>query len=573
MNHKFLSLFSPLFVLLFSIALSAAAVGCGVSPRRGHLYGGGTVNGGGGGATTSQTGQASADPRTALNEVDQLMQQSGYRPVGSAVRNPNMPPNGMIAYAIEAQSSQCYVAIAIGQQTSNLNMVVLDPAGQTIGANVDPGARPFVTVCGAQGRLTARLQMLSGGGEYYYVAYQGAAGSQPDLAGLLGGRVQATGQQAQLDPTTNQRLQALDAQLRGEGFTPLMQTPYGEQLGEREERFFNLNLEAGRCYVFATLGGPGTTDTDVFVQDASGTQLARDNSTNIDAVARYCPTASGSYRMRALLFGGQGPLFATGYVQGGAGSSNAIGTAQQGGGVEERYRLLDADIRARGYETYGDVSRGELQQGGSQQYTLQLEGGKCYAILAVGDNGVRDLDLILNNSGGQEIDRDVETDGNPIVRVCAEQTGQYTIQISMYSGQGSFVYAPYRWPRGTRGPFGLAGLIYVRLAEVTALLGVEGFEPDVDSAPGQGRINQGQTRNHNISLQQGQCYAVLAVGGDGITNLDVSIQNGGRAVATDQTRTAFPRVTHCAESAGQYQVNVGSSGGSGQYFYQVFRRN
>lgn len=552
------------------ILLLAAALGCGVSPRRGHLYGGAGAGGGGGGQT--QTGSAAADPRTALNQVDQLMQSSGYQPVGSAVRNPNMPANGMIAYAIEAQPNLCYVVLALGQQQANLNMVILDPAGQTIAANVDPGARPHVTVCGSQGRLTARLQMLSGGGEYYYVVYAGQPGSQPNVASLLGGRVESAGQAAAIDASTNQRFQQVDQQLRAEGFSPLMDNIYGEQLGPQEDRFFNLSLEAGRCYAFATFGGPGTQDTDVFVQDATGTQLARDNSTNIDALARYCPTQSGQYRLRALLFSGQGPLFAMGYVQGG-GTQASMGSAQAGGGVDERYRLLDADIRARGYETYGETARGQLDQGGEQQYPISLEGGKCYAILAVGDNGVRDLDLILTNSAGQEVDRDVETDGNPIVRVCADQSGQYNIRVRMFSGQGAFVYAPYRWPRGTRGPFGLAGLIYVRLAEVTALLGVEGFEPDVDAAPGQGRVSQGQTRNHSLNLQAGQCYAVLAVGGDGVNDLDLSLQSGGRAVATDQTRTAFPRVTHCAEQSGQYQISVGSSGGNGDYFYQVFRRN
>ena len=151
-----------------------------------------------------------------------------------------------------------------------------------------------------------------------------------------------------------------------------------------------------------------------------------------------------------------------------------------------------------------------------RDFPIQLEGGKCYAILGVGDNGVRDLDLVLVDDRGREIDRDVEQDARPVVRVCAERSGTYSMKVRMFSGSGNFVYAPYRWPRGTRGPFNLAGLIYVRLAEVTSLLEVEGYEPDFESAPGQGELaREGQSRTHRVQLQAGQCYSILAVGGDG----------------------------------------------------------
>ena len=63
------------------------------------------------------------------------------------------------------------------------------------------------------------------------------------------------------------------------------------------------------------------------------------------------------------------------------------------------------------------------------------------------------------------------------LRVCPESTGRYMMHVRMVSGTGSYVSASYRWPRGTRlGD--LVGVLYVRLSEVTALLNVEGFQPD-----------------------------------------------------------------------------------------------
>jgi hypothetical protein len=572
---------------LFALALlSVLALGTGCRRARPIQSGGQQLNNtSGGGAQGGGGTGVSQDPREALEQVEAFLTQQGYQRTGPAVRNTNLPANGVIAYAIEAQQGVCYTIVAIAQSTSDLNLIVLDPQGQTVAYNVDPDPRPWATICPATpGRVIARLQMASGGGEYYYAVYQGSAQTRPDLAQLYSGGQQDGGrQQAQLDEATAGRLTQLDETLRAEGFSRISD-PYGEQYAQQEDRMFALNLTQGTCYAFATLGGQGARDTDVFLVDGQGNELEKDVTTNVDAVVRFCPSQSGNYQLRARMYSGQGALFTVGYVQQpqDATASNTpppettnviANTSTAGAGLEENFRLLDSDIRARGYQPYGDQSRGQLGEGQTRDFSMQLEGGKCYAILGVGDNGVRDLDLILKDSNGQTLDQDVETDARPIVRVCPDDTGQYTMTVRMYAGSGNFVYAPYRWPRGTRGPFGLSGLIYVRLGEVTSLLAVEGYEPDPSTTPGQGNLRrEGATARHNIRLQGGQCYAILAVGGQGINNVNLSLNDGGNEISTDNTRTAFPTVRHCPSSNGRFRLEVGAGGGSGRYFYQVFRR-
>jgi hypothetical protein len=525
----------------------------------------------------------SADPRQALEQVEAFLTSQGYARTGPAVRNTNLPANGVIAYAIEAQQGACYTVVAIAQSTSDLNLVILDPQGQTIAYNVDPDPRPWATVCpAAAGRILARLQMATGGGEYYYAVYQGSPSTRPDLAALYsGGQQNANRQAAQLDQQTAGRISELDQRLSQEGFSRISD-PYGEQYAQSEDRMFALNLTQGSCYAFATVGGPGARDTDVFLVDGQGNEIEKDVTTTLDAVVRFCPGATGAYQLRARMYSGQGPLFTIGYVQQAQGQvatnplpvENVMATqSTAGAGLEENFRLIDADIRARGYMPYGDQPRGELAEGQTRDFSLQLEGGKCYAILGVGDNAVRDLDLILKDGTGRTLDQDLETDARPVVRVCPEQTGQYTMTIRMFAGAGNFVYAPYRWPRGTRGPFGLEGLIYVRLGEVTSLLAVEGYEPDPSAAPGQGNLRrEGASASHNIQLEGGQCYAILTVGGEGISNVDLSLKDGSNEVATDASRSAFPTVRYCPTQTGRFRLEVGSASGSGRYFYQVFRR-
>lgn len=529
-----------------------------------------------------QPGGVSDDPRTALNQIDAHMTSQGFRRIGPAVRNANMPTGGIIAYAIDAQPGSCYTSVAIAGASADLNMVVLDPAGRTVSYNVNPDAHPWVTMCPQQaGRHVARLQMVSGAGEYYYALYQGPGNNQLDLASLFGDAqaAPAQAQTASLDAESAARLAALDQQLAPDRYRRAGE-PHGIQLTRGEDRNFPLNLQQGYCYAFATIGGPGTQDTDVFVVDGSGNQLEQDVSAQRDALVRYCPPQSGSYTLRARLYSGEGPLFVAGWVQQQTAAAvqpttNVISqNSTAGAGLEENFRLIHSEMQARGYEAFGQPSRGSLEQGATRDFAVSFEGGKCYAILAVGDNGVRDLDILLLDAGGDQIDQDVDTDARPIVRVCPQQTGQYRMQVRMFSGAGNFVYAAYQWPRGTRGPFGLEGLIYVRLAEVTALLQVEGYEPDVEAEPGQGSLRrQGTSRSHNVTLAANTCYGILAVGGIGVNDLNATLSQGNTEIANDGTRNAFPTLRFCTQQAGRYSLNVEAQAGQGDYFFQVFRRS
>jgi hypothetical protein len=524
----------------------------------------------------------SGSPLEVLNQLDGYLRQQGYARVGPAVRNRNMPLNGVVGYRVDGRAGFCYTVIGLASEGTDLNLFVLDPAGRTIAYNVNVDSHPWATFCPAQdGAMTARVQMVRGSGEYYYAVYQGSPAQRPDLTALFTGQTEQGPQVASIDPATAQRLAALDQRLAASHFRRIGE-PSGERMTAGDDRERDLNLQQGTCYAFATLGGPGTSDTDVFLVDGSGNELQSDAETNLDAVVQYCAPQTGAYRLRSRLYEGDGPVFVAAYMQqGNSATATAVDGAQNliaarssaGAGLDENYRLLEADIRARGYEPFGEPSRGRLDEGGERDFSIELEGGKCYAILAVGDNSVRDLDLILLDERGRQIDRDVEADPRPIVRVCASRTGSYTMKVRMYTGQGNFVYAPYRWPRGTRGPFGLNGLMYVRLAEMNALAEADGYQPDSNIMPGRGTLRrEGQSRSHNIQLQSGKCYAVVAVGDEGLSNLDLSLSQGETSIATDTTRTAFPEVRHCASESGTYKIKVEAGAGSGSYFYQFFQR-
>ncbi|MBZ0115501.1 MAG: hypothetical protein K8H88_00805 [Sandaracinaceae bacterium] len=572
------STFSMKPIAIVLVLTTFLALGCGGRRRQfvPVIGVGQTATTGGGQTVSTGAVRASGTPLQQLEQLDGVLRGQGFAPLGVAVHG-NLQPNGMIAYAVDAQPGSCYTLITMGEDPSqNIDMIVLDPIGRTSAHDVRSDAHPWASFCSATaGRFIARVQMTAGQGGYYYAAYVGPPGRQMELSQFFGQSAQPSVQVAQMDPETQQRLGVLDQQLGAQGFQRSSQ-PVGLQLGTAQPRDFQLSLVQGACYAFAALGGQGAVDTDVRLTDASGSQLAIDTNQQRDALIQYCAPATGNYVLQVRMHRGQGALFAAAYVQGAQQQATPVmaATSTAGAGLEENVALLDADMRARGYESYGERTTQQLDEGGTRGFEVDLEGNKCYAILAVGDASVRNLDLRLLDARGAEVDRDDGPDARPTVRVCPRTSGHYTMQVRMTQGSGAFVYAPYRWPRGIRGPFGLEGLIYLRLAEVTALLSVEQYQPDPGFTPQNGRLaRQGAQATQQVDLASGQCYAAVVVGGDGVTDLDVTLSFGGQTLASDGgSRSAFPSVRHCAQQDGRYTVTITAAAGQGAFHMQVFNR-
>lgn len=569
---------------LLALVLGALALqGAGCRARRsvrGDVGSGSGGEGGvavGGGATV-----AHGTPREMLDQYDVALRAAGYEPVGPVTRNV-LPPNGITPIELDVRRGYCYALAAFGAAGTNVDLVILDPRGAQIGHDVHTDAHPWVTFCAARGgRFVARIQQVSGEGEFFFAPYHARGRTRADLSTFFGGAAATdTAVAASLDAETQARIAALDASLGTESYRRVGEAS-GITLTERAERLFALTLEPGACYAFASFGGPGAADTDVYLVDGEGHWLAQDARGERDAVVRFCSPSHASYNLQVRLLRGSGPVFTAAYVQATATSPTVSAdalpvisdTSTAGAAVDENFALLDADMRARGYEAFGGSSRGELSEAGTTAYDIDLQAGNCYAVLAVGDSGVRNLDLTLLDANAREVDRDDGPDARPIVRVCPSANGHFRMQVRMSSGTGAYFYAAYRWPRGIRGPFGLEGLIYVRLAELNQLLSVEGYTPDPGYDLEQSRLRaEGASATHTLRLNGGQCYSIAVVGGDGAHDIDVSLARGGNVVASDAgVRSAFSSVRRCVETTGDFTLNVTAASGSGPYLYQVFSR-
>lgn len=536
-------------------------------------------------ATPEQSPPAamSADPRQALNQIATYLETQGYRITGNALHNNSLPEGGLVAYALNAQPQRCYVAVAVGGNDTSMRLALVNAREQTVSFSV--ASRPFVEGCTqSRGRLRMRLQHISGPRDYYYAVFQSNTMGTSRLGTLLTPRG-ARSATVEPDSATNQRISAITQRLEADGYS-IVSEPRGIPMRNTENRDFRLNLRDSSCYAFATVGGAGTRDTDLMILGSDGQEMARDVLAAQDAtITDFCPTTSGQYTFRARLYQGNGPVFVAAYHRpseetpsaepdSGENTGEVIsGESTVGAGLEENYQQRHARILSRGYEVFGEPARGELEDSQHRDFPVTLEGGRCYAILAVGDNGVRNLDLLLHNGSGREFDRDFDTNAQPIVRVCPESTARLHVRVAMNEGAGRFVYTTYRWTSGTRGAWGLAGIMYVRHAELTRILDVDGYEADLDAAPERGRLRrQGDRRTHRVTLEAGQCYNAIAVGNSTVQNLDLRVRRGSVRVASDSGFNAFPAVQFCPRNSGIHLIDVSAIAGNGEYFFQLYRR-
>lgn len=518
----------------------------------------------GGGADT-----AAGTPSEQVSQLTQLLARGSYAPVTTALEG-TLEEGGISAYALDLQPSTCYVLVGVADSQNDLNLVMLDPLGRDIAHDVRANPHPWVSFCTVRaGRFTARLQMLRGAGPFHFAAFFAARGQPATLAAFFADEPSASQvESATIDSATSQRLAALDQTLGSQSFRRVGD-PNGVVLETNQRRDFEARLEAGRCYVFAALGGPSATSVSVAVASNGGQVVSASETAAQDAQVRLCNVTAGTYRLQVQIRQGQGAVFTAGYAQGGAQPTEVISANSTAAAtLDENFALLDADMRARGYLPFGLTARDQLEASGQRRTTVELEARRCYAFVAMGDSTVENLDLSLLAANGSPIDRDQRRDARPIVRHCTTVGGTFTMEVAMRAGSGPYVLTSYRWPGGLEGPFGLEGLLYVRYAEITSLLTTEGFVPDFNFELVRGQLRSGPS-THSVQLSAGRCYSVVVVGGEGIRNIDARLSDGSDLVVADSDDNAFTSLRTCTDEAEELSLRI-SSTDRGPFLYQVF---
>jgi len=125
----------------------------------------------------------------------------------------------------------------------------------------------------------------------------------------------------------------------------------------------------------------------------------------------------------------------------------ACASAPPGSAIEPRFVAIHNALAAMGLAQVGPMQQGSLAEGREARLPIEL-GAQCATLVALGGEGVRDLDATLVDPTGKAIAHDVTRDAQAVVRACVEAPGTYTLVLKMQRGAGDFVTAA--WSGGAR---------------------------------------------------------------------------------------------------------------------------
>jgi len=193
-----------------------------------------------------------------------------------------------------------------------------------------------------------------------------------------------------------------------------------------------LTLEAGEClalYAFGEGSGDPPLDLDLELQNPDGWPVASERALDaFPVIPDFCAQTSGVYTLVATAYRGQGRAMMAAARLSDAAWSNKTG----------QLRSL-INTHAPGFTPEGAPQSGFTEQGYAGDVPLALTAGRCYAVAAVADTAVSDLDLDLIGRDERSVRRDIGTDPTPVILpFCPEQSGIWRLKIRMYQGGGRY---------------------------------------------------------------------------------------------------------------------------------------
>jgi hypothetical protein len=244
--------------------------------------------------------------------------------------------------------------------------------------------------------------------------------------------------------------------------------------------------------------------------------------------------------------------------------------AATGARAEQTQDALKAELDrssaglGKGYTRLGEARAGGLGEGQTATFSYLLKAGVCYRFMAVGGNDVKDLDLRLYGDGAL-LASDAGSVSRPFAEHCAKADGKAEVRLEMYKGDGSYAFGVF-----VKGAGAATGGQEALLADLAAA--GRSFGPGMEPAgePHVGQLGHRETETVEMELDGAHCYKFVAVGGPGVTDLNMWLLVDGAEVGSDRISGMRPVVEWCAPGRTRAAVKLSMYGGSGAYALGAF---
>jgi hypothetical protein len=126
----------------------------------------------------------------------------------------------------------------------------------------------------------------------------------------------------------------------------------------------------------------------------------------------------------------------------------SVGRGTRGAALEPRFVAVHNALAAMGLAQVGPLREGSLAEGQEARLPIELPAG-CTTVVALGDDGVRDIDATLTDARGRVVAHDTTSEPQAVLRACVEKADTYTLVVRAAAGAGTWVMAT--WAGGVGG--------------------------------------------------------------------------------------------------------------------------
>jgi hypothetical protein len=225
--------------------------------------------------------------------------------------------------------------------------------------------------------------------------------------------------------------------------------------------------------------------------------------------------------------------------------------------LEDELAALGSELAESGYTPDGLVAFGALLAGQHEARMIALDPQRCYALAAIGDSDVVDLDLRVFAQGAapEPLTADTSRRRNALVKLCTDQRTRYVLDTAVFQGDGGYVVQAFRLALPVHAP-GVDGQARLSFGEQSARMLARGFQAEPMTT---GLVAPNERLRVPLQVRAGRCYAfgAVALADSPRGALDLGVLDAqGRLVALDTGGDEDPLAFHCAREDGTISVLV-----------------
>ena len=219
-------------------------------------------------------------------------------------------------------------------------------------------------------------------------------------------------------------------------------------------------------------------------------------------------------------------------------------------------RVHDFLEDASGFQLLGNIEEGSLGPGQNLAISVPLLEGSDYMVVAYCGDACTNLDLVLFDSAGGEVQADRLPDSQPVLMLTAESTGVFYIQATVVECSIESCETVVGFLGSTDEPGLVPGEDMAgRLTLVGADLMSLGF--DKSGKENRGSLLSDQAINVPVTLVGGMEYRMVGVCDQDCFDLDLALLDPNGVEATsDFLEDALPILAFVADSTMDYQMEV-----------------